>query len=131
MRPTLVLLFFGLTLFPLALPAQQQTSATSPPASLNDQQVLGRRVFRQRCAVCHLPPVPGAKVYGPSLYKELVIGNDDAIREFIMNGSKGKMPGFKYGLERTEIDAIVEYLKTVEKTRPVKTDNSGGVIVND
>jgi mono/diheme cytochrome c family protein len=52
------------------------------------------------------------------LYKELIAGNEDTMREFISNGSKGKMPGFKYGLEAPEIDAIVEYLKTVP--RPVK-----------
>ena len=128
MKWILFFLFFGLTAFPLALSAQPQSSAAN---TLNDQQTTGRRVFRQRCAVCHLPPVPGARVYGPTLYKELIIGNEDAIRGFIMNGSKGKMPGFKYGLDRTEVDSIVEYLKTVEKTVPKKPDNAGGVIVND
>jgi len=128
MKRSLFFLFLGLTAFPLALSAQPQSSAAN---TLNDQQTMGRRVFRQRCAVCHLPPVPGAKVYGPTLYKELVIGNEDAIRGFINDGSKGKMPGFKYGLDRTEADSIVEYLKTVEKTVPKKPDNSGGVIVND
>jgi mono/diheme cytochrome c family protein len=42
------------------------------------------------------------------------------IREYIRNGSK-KMPGFKYGLEPSEIDAIVEYLKTVPKAAPRNT----------
>jgi mono/diheme cytochrome c family protein len=128
MKRILIVLFFGFSVFPLGLSAQQQLSAGS---SLTDQQVLGRRVFRQRCAVCHLPPVPGARVYGPSLYKELIIGNEEAILGFIMDGSKGKMPGFKYGLDRSEVDAIVDYLKTVEKTAPKKPDTSGGVIVND
>jgi mono/diheme cytochrome c family protein len=114
----------GIPKFALA----QQADTTAP---LNDQQVFGRRVFKQRCAVCHLPPVPGAKVYGPTLFKELIAGNEVSIRDIIMNGSKGKMPGFKYGLEKPEVDAIIEYLKTVEKPRPTKTDNSGGVIVND
>jgi mono/diheme cytochrome c family protein len=39
------------------------------------------------------------------------------IRDYIRNGSK-RMPGFKYGLEPSEIDAIVEYLKTVPKPAP-------------
>jgi mono/diheme cytochrome c family protein len=128
MKRDLFLLFFGLIAFPLVLSAQPQSNAAN---TLNDQQTTGRQVFRQRCAVCHLPPVPGARVYGPSLYKELIAGNEDAIRGFIMNGSKGKMPGFKYGLARTEIDAIVEYLKTVDKTAPKKPGNAEGVIVND
>jgi len=124
-----VFLFLAVTIFPLGVLAQQESSAGS--SSLTDQQVSGRRVFRQRCAVCHLPPVPGARVYGPSLYKELIVGNEDAIRGFIMNGSKGKMPGFKYGLDRTEIDSIVEYLKTVDKARPAKSGNAEGTVVND
>jgi len=130
MKRSLVVLFLGLFVMPFTLSAQMESSGGS---SLTDQQLEGRRMFRQRCAVCHLPPVPGAKVYGPSLFKELVIGNDDAIRDFIMNGSKGKMPGFKYGLEKTEIDDIIAYLKTVDKPRPAKPDGSGapGPIVND
>ena len=102
--------------FPLAGAAQQDKSSST--VSLNDTQALGRRVFQQRCAVCHTESTPGARRYGPVLYKELVIGNEDAIRTLISNGSKDKMPGFKYGLEPSEIDAIVEYLKTV--TRPAK-----------
>jgi len=56
-------------------------------------------------------------MYGIQLNKELVDGNEDMIRDYIRNGSK-KMPGFKYGLEPSEIDAIVEYLKTVPKAAP-------------
>ena len=102
--------------FPLAVPAQQDKSSST--VTLNDGQILGRRVFQQRCAVCHTESTPGARRYGPVLYKELVDGNEDSIRDFISNGSKGKMPGFKYGLDASEINAIVEYLKTV--SRPAK-----------
>jgi mono/diheme cytochrome c family protein len=109
-------LIFLLFAFPLAVPAQQD-KATSP-VTLNETQILGRRVFQQRCAICHTESTPGARRYGPVLSKELVDGNEDTIRDFISNGSKGKMPGFKYGLEAPEINAIVEYLKTVP--RPAK-----------
>jgi mono/diheme cytochrome c family protein len=126
MKRSLIFLLFAVTVFPTGLPAQQESGAGR--ISLTDQQGVGRRVFRQRCAVCHLPPVPGAKLYGPALYKELISGNEDSIRGFIMNGSKGKMPGFKYGLEKVEVDAIIEYLKTVEKPRPARTDNAEGPV---
>ena len=109
-------LIFLLFAFPLAVPAQQD-KATSP-VTLNETQILGRRVFQQRCAICHTESTPGARRYGPVLSKELVDGNEDTIRDFISNGSKGKMPGFRYGLESPEINAIVEYLKTVP--RPAK-----------
>jgi mono/diheme cytochrome c family protein len=102
--------------FSLAVPAQQDK--TNSTVTLNDVQILGRRVFQQRCAICHTESTPGARRYGPILYRELVDGNEDTIREFIANGSKGKMPGFKYGLEAPEINAIVEYLKTLP--RPAK-----------
>jgi mono/diheme cytochrome c family protein len=109
-------LIFLLVGLPLAVLAQQDKSTS--PVTLNEAQILGRRVFQQRCAVCHTESTPGARRYGPALYEELVDGNEDTIRDFIGNGSKGKMPGFKYGLEPSEINAIVEYLKTV--SRPTK-----------
>ena len=112
MRCRALILMF-LSAIPAAVFAQQAKSTVA----LNDTQVLGRRLFQQRCAVCHTEAVPGARRYGPVLYKELINGNEDTIRTFIGNGSKGKMPGFKYGLEPAEIAAIVEYLKTVP--RPV------------
>lgn len=124
MRIGVLVLIFSLAAFPLAVCARQAkpdsaaATAAPMPATLNDTQVLGRRLFQQRCAVCHIESTPGANRYGPILYKELIAGNEDTMREFISNGSKGKMPGFKYGLAAPEIDAIVEYLKTV--SRPAK-----------
>ena len=113
-----LLIFLGL--FPLTARAQQAN--TEKP--LNDVQKLGQRVFQQRCAICHAPARPGFQMYGPALYKDLVSGSEDAIKEIIRSGS-GKMPGFKLGLQPSEIDAIVEYLKTVPK--PAKnTEGSGG-----
>lgn len=101
------------SLFPLTLSAQD--SNTKPP-ELNQTQLLGRRIFQQRCGVCHTQPT-ASPMYGIALNKELVDGNEDMIRDYIRNGSK-KMPGFKYGLEPSEIEAIVEYLKTVPKPAP-------------
>ncbi len=93
-------------------------SAQQPNDSLNATQKLGRRVFQQRCAVCHTKPTITSKMYGPVLYKGLVEGNEDHARETITNGATGLMPGFRYGLEPSEIDAIIEYLKTVDKPAP-------------
>ena len=114
MRVYIVAMSFVLFALPPVVSAQQKNSNVV----LNETQVLGRRVFQQRCAVCHTQVSPGAKRYGPVLSKDLVEGNEGAIREFILNGSRGKMPGFKYGLESSEVDAIVEYLKTVPKPAP-------------
>jgi mono/diheme cytochrome c family protein len=117
-----VLLFF-LGIFPLTAGAQQAN--TEKP--LNNVQKLGQRVFQQRCGICHAPARAGFQMYGTALYKDLVNGNEDAIKEMIRTGS-GKMPGFKLGLQPSEIDAIVEYLKTVPKP-PKNTDAAGGGMV--
>jgi mono/diheme cytochrome c family protein len=106
---------------PLAAHAQQAN--TEKP--LNDTQKLGQRVFQQRCAICHAPARPGFQMYGPALYKDLVNGSEDAIKEIIRSGST-KMPGFKLGLQPSEIDAIVEYLKTVPKPQKSTEPATGG-----
>jgi mono/diheme cytochrome c family protein len=113
-----ILIFLGI--FPLTARAQQAN--TDKP--LNNVQKLGQRVFEQRCGICHAPARPGFQMYGTALYKDLVNGSEDAIKEMIRSGSS-KMPGFKLGLQPSEIDAIVEYLKTVPKP-PKNTDAAGG-----
>jgi mono/diheme cytochrome c family protein len=112
-----------LGVFPLTARAQQAAQATP----LNDTQKLGQRIFEQRCGICHAPARAGFVMYGTSLHKDLINGNEDAIKEMIRTGTS-KMPGFKYGLKPAEIDAIVEYLKTVPK--PVKTVQAGGGMVD-
>jgi mono/diheme cytochrome c family protein len=113
-------LLIFLAIFPLSARAQQAN--TEKP--LTDTQKLGQRVFQQRCAICHAPARPGFQMYGPALYKDLVNGSEDPIKEIIRSGSS-KMPGFKLGLQPSEIDAIVEYLKTVPKP-PKNTEPATG-----
>jgi len=105
--------------------ARAQQANTEKP--LNDVQKLGQRVFQQRCAICHAPARPGFQMYGPALYKELVYAGEVAIKEKIWNGSD-KMPGFKLGLQPSEIDAIVEYLKTVQRPRRSTEPATGGTM---
>lgn len=116
-----LLIFLGIC--PLTARAQQAN--TEKP--LNDVQKLGQRVFQQRCAICHAPARPGFQMYGPALYKELVFAGEVAIKEKIWNGSD-KMPGFKLGLQPSEIDAIVEYLKTVQRPRRSTEPAAGGAM---
>lgn len=103
----------------ISLPLRAQQS---PVAVLTDAQKDGRRVFQQRCAVCHTLPTVVSKRYGPALYKEIVEDNEDNIRDVILEGRERLMPGFKYGLSRAEIDSIIEYLKTV--SRPARPKNN-------
>jgi mono/diheme cytochrome c family protein len=116
------LFLFGLGLI-LAISSPLR-SQRSPGASLTDTQKEGRRIFQQRCAVCHTLPTVVSKRYGPALYKEIVDDNEDNIRDAILDGREGLMPGFKYGLTRVEIDSIIEYLKTVNRpARPKSNPN--------
>src|ERR1700722_9482249 len=105
----------------ISLPMRAQQSSSAP---LTDAQKDGRRIFQQRCAVCHTLPTVVSKRYGPALYKELVEDNEDNIRDIIIEGREGLMPGFKYGLTRAEIDSMIEYLKTVNRpARPKGNPN--------
>jgi mono/diheme cytochrome c family protein len=90
-------------------------SQTSADHSLTETQKTGRRLFQQRCAVCHTPPMVISKQYGPALNADTILGREESIRSTIAEGEIGLMPGFKYTLEPSEINAIIKYLKTVEK----------------
>jgi len=81
-------------------------------ATLNADQTVGRRLYNQHCGVCHTKPTILSPYYGPALSKDTVNNNEDALREFIQNGTD-RMPGFQYTLEPRQIDSIVHYLMTV------------------
>jgi mono/diheme cytochrome c family protein len=120
LKPSMLLIGAGF-LLATSLPLRAQHSSGS---ALTDTQKEGRRIFQQRCAVCHTLPTVVSKRYGPALYKEIVEDNEDNIRDTIMDGREGLMPGFKYGLTRAEIDSIIEYLKTVSRpARPKGNPN--------
>jgi mono/diheme cytochrome c family protein len=97
----------------LALPQ----GASAEPASLNDTQQLGLRLFTQSCAVCHTKPQLTSGVFGPVLSKDSAGGRDDVMRDVISNGTP-RMPGFKYQFTPPEIAAIVAYLMTVPALAP-------------
>jgi len=102
--------WFGL--FALAVASSQGASAQQPGDNLTEQQKMGRQVFAQSCGVCHLPPTLGAKTYGPPLNKEAGGGDDEVVREFIVNGTP-RMPAFKFYLKPDEIEAIISYVRAV------------------
>ena len=100
-------------LAPAAIAGQQPSSQ---PA-LSSPQQEGRRIFQQKCAVCHLPLTPAdgsGDPYARRLRKSLVDGKEDSVRRVIADGTGPRMPGWKYTLRADQIDALVSYLKTVE-----------------
>jgi mono/diheme cytochrome c family protein len=82
-----------------------------------EKELAGKKVFYQRCSVCHLTPLRSrsteGKAYGP-LLKGFVhdAESEHAALETIRKGASGTMPGFQYGLRAEEIDDVVAYLKT-------------------
>ena len=99
-------------------PADAQSAAS---AGLSGEELAGKKLFLQRCSICHLPPLhrPGdPQPYGPRL--EGVVRDAETekrAREFITKGSP-RMPGFQYGLKPEEIDAVIAYLKTLQEAAP-------------
>lgn len=82
-------------------------------------QAMGRHVFDANCARCH-QPYSSRGLHGPSLhnvYKKQYLpsgmpANDDRITETIVHG-RARMPAFGDTLSRSQIDALLAYLKTL------------------
>ena len=84
--------------------------------SLTETEWLGRFRFKQRCALCHaLQTNLSSDTWGPVLTQKNVVGREPAVRRQIMEGS-GRMPAFKYTLDPVTLDALIAYLKKVEKS---------------
>lgn len=95
--------------------ASQQTSSG---AGLSPRELAGKKLFLQRCSICHLPPInvpqerapepPGPRLDGSIRGVE----RETRAREIIRNGSSG-MPGFQHSLQPKQIDDLIAYLKTL------------------
>jgi mono/diheme cytochrome c family protein len=115
MRYSAALLVFALAAWPLAVSAQQ---------NLTDQQRHGRQILTQNCNICHLPQNPGSPTYGPRLSKTSVNGDDNLMRDVIMNGLV-KMPGWKYALSASDISDVIAYVRTLPEPPPPTTKGGG------
>ena len=103
----------GAPAFVVGVNAQQPDRPAATPSELES----GKKLFVQRCSVCHLPPLgPGE----PRAYARLLTGlvkspeTEAAARLVIQRGIPSRMPGFQYGLQPNEIDSIVAYLRTLK-----------------
>ena len=103
----------GIAFLLLAAAASRVLAQEAPnPASLNDTERLGQKLFYQSCGVCHTKPQITSAQFGPVLSKASAGGREDVVRETIANGTP-RMPGFKYHFDSSQIAAIVAYLKKV------------------
>jgi len=72
----------------------------------------GRRIFVQRCAVCHLPLLPSPRLaYGPLLDGVFQRRNEESLRQAILVGYLD-MPGWQYTLSEEQVNNVIAYLKT-------------------
>ena len=96
--------------------------------SLTPSQREGAYLFKQRCNLCHGPTsMSGFKPYGGRLTKDMVEEHEDVVRKVIMDGTP-RMPGFRYGLSASQINMVVEYMKTLETpTTEVKGQKDNAV----
>jgi mono/diheme cytochrome c family protein len=83
---------------------------------LSESELAGKKLFLQRCSVCHMPApsqlhLPELPTYGPKLEGFIMDANtENRARSAIRDGTT-RMPGFRYGLTETDMDQIVLYLK--------------------
>lgn len=83
-----------------------------------EQQKSGEALFFQNCPLCHTTAdnrgQKGLGILAPTeligLYARPGL-TDAAVRQFILNGSPGKMPGFRYTLSGEDLDDLIAYLK--------------------
>ena len=92
--------------------------ATPPP--FTESELSGRRLFTQRCGICH-DPVGQGRTAGPWVDRETLNTSGEAsVRNIILGGSP-RMPAFKYALQPNQVDHIIAFLKTVRPDQRPKT----------
>ena len=109
-RSVLVSLFVAASF--VAASASGAFAQAAPDASFNDAQREGLRLFSQSCGVCHTLVQQRTRQYAPVLSRETLGGDEDLMKEYIGNGTP-RMPGFRFNFEPTQINSIVQYIKTI------------------
>jgi mono/diheme cytochrome c family protein len=91
--------------------------AQQPAGPSTADSGAGKKLFVQRCSVCHLPALgPGQPRPVARALNGLVKSpeTEAAARVIIQRGIPQRMPGFQYGLDAAEIDRLVAYLRTLK-----------------
>ena len=113
----------GLIFVPMGSSAHSTPpSQSNESEQLNDQQRKGPAFLMQRCAFCHVPRTikAGADFKAPSgpilagLFLDAKPAKEAMVRQIILKGVQGRMPGYEYSLAPDEIEAVIEYMKTLD-----------------
>jgi mono/diheme cytochrome c family protein len=112
--------FVGIGLaFSLAVLSSRASQQSPSTTTLSATELAGKKLFLQRCSLCHLPPLnlpqdPDPLPFGPKL-NGYITGTmaETRAREAIRVGT-WRMPGFQYTLEPDGINALIAYMRTLE-----------------
>jgi mono/diheme cytochrome c family protein len=105
---------------PVVVRKEYDMRQLAAPPPLSESELAGRRLFVQRCGICH-DPVGQGRTPGPWVDREtLDKSGEAAVRRIIAAGSPG-MPGFQYALQPSQIDQIIAFLKKVGPEQKPKT----------
>ena len=125
-------------IFVLLLSVGTHANLMATPQKAADP-IAGKKLFLQRCSICHMPQRPAPEeTLGPHLEGLFESGNqaevETQVRHMIVTGNPGPpgvgMPSFRYGLNATQIDDVIAFLKTFKKgdvpKRAGGTNTEGG-----
>ena len=114
-----------------ATPYEYDLNKAVTPPKLSGAELGGKKLFVQRCALCHdTLGQPAATTPGPWVDVETIKRTgEQATRDKIMNGSR-RMPGWKYTFELEQVDQIIAYIKTATPDQREKRATSGPVPID-
>jgi mono/diheme cytochrome c family protein len=91
------------------------TNATTP---VNDEFAAGKKVFSEKCVLCHKEngeggqvDIEGDKFKVPSLKDPKIAALDDKKYTRVIEEGDDKMPSFKNKLKPEEIAAVIKYIR--------------------
>jgi mono/diheme cytochrome c family protein len=85
---------------------------SSPP--LSPEATVGRALWQQRCAYCHDGMgQPTYKTMGSWIDSDTVKNMGPEVLKSIISAGIDRMPAFKYDLDDKQMNALIEFLKTV------------------
>gem|GEM_PF-2721454 len=88
-------------------------------ASRSGAQVPGRKLFVQRCNLCHIGNQTEIPFGGWINRGRIEALGEDVVREIILEGTP-RMPAWKYTLTPEQVGQIIAYLKTIETDKKIE-----------
>ena len=111
----------GLFVLAFAIVSPVTAAAQFPPGSgagkpQTDAELRGEAFFVKTCILCHGPTTGQARVLKLGITDLIGFAKrpgvtEDYLRQRILEGVPGRMPGYKYTYTPAELDNLIAYLK--------------------